>query len=86
MADAKAELVACGDNKRDWNLRVVETLKDDLRYLDHLSVHQYYVAGPGTEFSDDEYYQLMLGSPRESCEPYSAKWAAPFRSCSDYEG
>jgi alpha-N-arabinofuranosidase len=59
MADSKAELVACGDNKRDWNLRVVETLKDDLRFLDHLSVHQYYVAGSGTGFSDDEYYQLM---------------------------
>lgn len=59
MADSKAELVACGDNKRDWNLRVVETLRDDLRYLDHLSVHQYYVAGPAVGFSEDEYYQLM---------------------------
>ncbi len=59
MADSEIELVACGDNKREWNLRVVETLKDDLRYLDHLSVHQYYKAGPATGFSEDEHYRLM---------------------------
>lgn len=59
MADPKAELVACGDNKRDWNLKVVETLRNHLRYLDHLSVHQYYVAGPASGFTEDEYYQLM---------------------------
>src|SRR5207247_9510602 len=59
MADPQVELIACGDNKRDWNLRVVETLKDDLKYLDHLSVHQYYHAGPATEFSAEDHYRLM---------------------------
>ncbi len=59
MADPRAELVACGSNKRDWNLRLVETLRNHLRHLDHLSVHQYYVAGHATDFTEDEYYQLM---------------------------
>ena len=59
MADSEAELICCGDNKREWNLRVVETLKDDLKYLDHLSVHQYYKAGPATGFSEEDHYRLM---------------------------
>jgi alpha-N-arabinofuranosidase len=59
MADSSVDLVACGDNKRDWNLRVVETLRNHLRFMDHLSVHQYYVAGPALGFSEAEYYQLM---------------------------
>src|SRR5688572_1280974 len=59
MADSEIELVACGDNKREWNLRVLETLKDDLKYLDHLSVHQYYKSGAATGFSEDDHYRLM---------------------------
>jgi len=59
MADPDIELVACGDNKRDWNLRVLETLRNDLRFLDHLSVHQYYQAGPAVGFTSADHLRLM---------------------------
>ncbi|HZO91257.1 MAG TPA: alpha-L-arabinofuranosidase C-terminal domain-containing protein [Chthonomonadaceae bacterium] len=59
MADPTIELIACGHNTRDWNLKVVETLRHHLSYLDHLSVHQYYTAGPAAEFTESQYYQIM---------------------------
>lgn len=59
MADPGVELIACGHNNRDWNLTVVETLRNHLQFLDHLSVHQYYTAGPALDFSEEEYYRLM---------------------------
>jgi alpha-N-arabinofuranosidase len=60
QADPSVELIACGGNSdQEWNLRVLETLRDDLKYLDHLSLHQYYEAGPATAFSQAEYIQLM---------------------------
>lgn len=60
QADPSVELIACGGNSdQEWNLRVLETLRDDLKYLDHLSLHQYYEAGPATAFSETEYIQLM---------------------------
>lgn len=59
MADANVQLIACGHNNRDWNQKVVETLRNHLGYLDHLSVHQYYSAGDALAFTEAEYYQLM---------------------------
>ncbi len=59
MADHSAQLVACGWNNRDWNLKLVETLRDHLYLLDHVSVHQYWTHGSALGFSEDEYYQSM---------------------------
>lgn len=62
MVDSSVELVACGNNTREWNLRVVETLRSHWGLLDHLSVHQYYGAGHATGFNEEEYYQLLRGA------------------------
>ena len=59
MADSAIELVACGHSDRDWNLRVVETLRNHLSLIDHLSVHRYYGAGPAVGFSEQDYYRGM---------------------------
>jgi alpha-L-arabinofuranosidase len=60
QTDPSVELVACGGNEdSQWDLELVQTLKDDLRYLDHIALHQYYKAGHATEFTEAEYYQLM---------------------------
>jgi len=56
MADPSIHLVACGLNDRAWNLKLVETLKDHLGLMDHLSVHQYWTHGPALTFSEAEYY------------------------------
>ncbi len=62
QAGTTLELIACGDSNRDWNLRVVEGLRNHLSLLDHLSVHRYWAAGHATEFTEDEYYQIMRGA------------------------
>lgn len=62
QAGTPLELIACGDANRDWNLRVVEGLRNHLSLLDHLSVHRYWAAGHATEFTEDEYYQIMRGA------------------------
>jgi alpha-L-arabinofuranosidase len=59
MTDPSIEAVACGHTERDWNLRVVETLRNHLGLLNHLSVHRYYSAGHATTFTEAEYYRLM---------------------------
>jgi alpha-N-arabinofuranosidase len=61
MTDASVDLVACGNNDRDWNTKLVETMRNHLNLLDHVSVHQYWAAGHSTDFGDDEYYQAMRG-------------------------
>ena len=61
MADSSIDLIACGNNNRDWNLKVVEQLRNHLHLLDHLSVHQYWAAGHSTDFSEEQYYQLVRG-------------------------
>ena len=63
MADSSVELVACGWNNRDWNQKLVETLRNHLYLLDHVSVHQYWTNGPAVTFSDDEYYASMQAAP-----------------------
>ena len=63
MADNSIQLVACGLNNRDWNLKLVETMRNHLHLLDHISVHQYWVNGPAVGFSEEEYYSSMLAAP-----------------------
>ncbi len=62
--DPSAQLVAVGDNRnrRDWNLRVLETLRDHLGLIQHLSIHRYWSAGPSTDPSDDAFYRLQYGA------------------------
>ena len=66
MADSSAQLVACGWNQRDWNQKVVETLRDHLYLLDHVSVHQYWTNGPAVDFTEDDYYNSFQAAPH--CE------------------
>ncbi len=59
MADSSIELVACGLNDRAWNLKVVETLRNNLDLMDHLSVHQYWTHGPALGFTGEDYYRAF---------------------------
>jgi alpha-N-arabinofuranosidase len=63
MADNSIQLVACGFNQRDWNMKLVETLRNNLDLLDHVSVHQYWANGHATDFTEDEYYGSMQAAP-----------------------
>ena len=56
MADNSVELVACGLENRDWNIKLIETMRNHLGLMDHVSVHQYWNAGPAVDFSEDQYY------------------------------
>ncbi|MFO7948274.1 MAG: alpha-L-arabinofuranosidase C-terminal domain-containing protein [Armatimonadota bacterium] len=55
--DTELTLIACGHD-HCWNHAFLNTL-GSADSIDMLSIHHYYKAGPGTGFSDDEYYQLM---------------------------
>ena len=63
MADNSIQLVACGFNERDWNRKLIETLRNNLDLLDHVSVHQYWANGHATDFTEDEYYGSMQAAP-----------------------
>ena len=63
MADSSIDLVACGWNSRNWNQKLVETLRNHLGLLDHVSVHQYWAYGSATEFTEEEYYAAMQAAP-----------------------
>lgn len=63
MADHSVNLVACGWNDRDWNLKLIETMRNHLGLLDHVSVHQYWSNGPAVGFSEDEYYASLQAAP-----------------------
>jgi len=62
--DPTTELVAVGHdrNRRDWNLRVIETLRDHLDLVQHLSLHRYWGAGEALDPSEEAYYRLQHGS------------------------
>ncbi|MGQ0634434.1 MAG: alpha-N-arabinofuranosidase [Planctomycetaceae bacterium] len=54
------ELVGVGHIADDWNRKFLEALGGGLPYLDHLSIHRYFRRGHSTNFSDDQYTDLML--------------------------
>lgn len=57
--DPSAELVVCGEEE-DWNVELLATLGDDVKLVDHLSIHKYWRSGgPETSFGEDEYYALL---------------------------
>ena len=55
--DPDIELISCGHTP-EWNLEFMKEVgRIDL--VDHHSVHHYYKCGPGTGFSESEYYGLF---------------------------
>jgi len=56
------QLIACGHTSRDWNLKFMETLRDHLFLIDHLSIHYYFrnQIGGDIEFTDEEYLNLLF--------------------------
>ncbi len=73
--DPSAQLVAVGDNRnrRDWNLRVLETLRDHLGLIQHLSIHRYWSAGQSTDPSDDAFYRLQYGAQQVDADIREAR-------------
>ena len=54
------QLVAAGHNAPGWNLKFLQAVGPGLPYLDHVSFHRYFRRGHSTDFTDDEYLELML--------------------------
>jgi alpha-N-arabinofuranosidase len=61
QVDSTVELVACGDHDPAWNLKVIESNRNHLHLMDHISIHRYWSAGRATMFTEDQYYQLQRG-------------------------
>lgn len=57
--DPTAELVVCGEED-DWNATLLETLGDNVKLVDHLSIHRYWFnGGPEKEFNEEGHYTLL---------------------------
>lgn len=57
--DPTVEMVACGHDS-DWNRRCINKLRHHMGFVDHYSIHRYWInGGPGVNFSDEEYYKLL---------------------------
>lgn len=57
--DPSVELVACGHDT-EWNKRCIEKLRNHMNYVDHYSIHRYWInGGHGVNFSEAEYYALL---------------------------
>ncbi|HLO98321.1 MAG TPA: alpha-L-arabinofuranosidase C-terminal domain-containing protein [Fimbriimonas sp.] len=57
--DPTIEMVACGHDT-DWNRRCIEKLKHHLGFVQHYSIHRYWIeGGAGSAFTDQEYYHLL---------------------------
>ena len=57
--DPSVELVACGHDT-DWNRRCIDKLRNHMNFVDHYSIHRYWInGGHGTDFSEAEYYALL---------------------------
>jgi len=59
--DEGLQLVAAGHTAPDWNLKLMEGLKDHLNLVDYLSIHAYLSAGGALDFSESDYYNLLGG-------------------------
>lgn len=55
----RCQLVACGHNTPDWNLRFLQGLRGHWDLVDHLSIHRYFNGGHETEFTETQYYALL---------------------------
>ncbi len=57
--DPSVELVVCGHDT-DWNRRCIDKLRHHMNFVDHYSIHRYWInGGHGTSFSEEEYYALL---------------------------
>jgi alpha-N-arabinofuranosidase len=57
--DPSVELVACGHDT-DWNRRCIDKLRNHMNYVDHYSIHRYWInGGHGIDFSEADYYALL---------------------------
>lgn len=57
--DPSIETVFCGHNS-EWNRRALEKMRDHYRFIDHYSIHCYWIkGGPGIGFTDEQYYNLF---------------------------
>lgn len=62
-ADPRVRLIACGHTSRDWNLRLMDTLRHHLNLIDDLSIHYYFRSpnfGGDVSFTDEEYLNLLF--------------------------
>lgn len=67
-ADPSIQLIACGHRGhvvRDWNLRLMEALRNHTDLMDHLAIHYYFHGhrnpfGGDVKFTDDEYLNLLF--------------------------
>lgn len=61
--DPSIRLIACGHTSRDWNLRFMETLRDQIHLIDYLSIHYYFGNpkryGGDIDFTDTQYLNLL---------------------------
>jgi len=56
------KLIACGWQE-EWNLKLMEELRNYLNFIDYLSIHYYFGQGRyggDLEFTDDDYYRLLI--------------------------
>lgn len=57
--DPSIEMVVCGHDT-DWNRRCIDKLRHHMNFVDHYSIHRYWIeGGNGTNFSEKEYYALL---------------------------
>ncbi len=57
--DPSIETVFCGHDSA-WNMRAIEKMRHHSRFIDHYSIHRYWIdGGPGLDFSDEQYYKLL---------------------------
>lgn len=65
QADPRIKLVVCGHISRDWNYKVMETLRDFIHLVDYLSIHYYFFRnqqryGDDVKFTDEQYLNLLF--------------------------
>jgi alpha-L-arabinofuranosidase len=57
--DPTVEMVVCGHDT-DWNRRCIDKLRHYMNFVDHYSIHRYWIGGgAGVNFSDEDYYALL---------------------------
>lgn len=57
--DPSIEMVICG-HETWWNQRLLQTMKNHMNFVDHFSIHRYWVnGGPGSAFGEADYYGLI---------------------------
>ncbi len=62
--DPSAQLVTCGWDVMEWNKELIETLKSHMDLVDHYSIHRYWSAGSAVNFSEDDYYNMIVESEK----------------------